>query len=99
MRSRLIKTLALSIAALGAAPSAFAVLDRAGPVDPVHGFPQWYLDKNGVALELCINTNAAVLAAGGCAVLPAAPPAGVLTVPEVFPTNWSLEHFYTLASV
>ena len=99
MRSIIVKTLALSIAAMGAVPSAFAVLDRAGPVDPVHGFPQWYSDKSGVALELCVNNNAAVLAAGGCAVLPAAPPAGVLTVPEVFPGNWSLEHFYTLASV
>ena len=31
--------------------------------------------------------------------LPGAPPNGVLTVPEVFPNNWSTEHFYTLASV
>ena len=85
MRSFLVKTMALSIAAMGVAPSAFAVLDRAGPVDPANGFPMYYVDKNGVALELCINTNAAVLAAGGCAVLPSAPPAGVLTVPEVFP--------------
>jgi hypothetical protein len=99
MRSSLVKTLALSIAAIGMAPSAFAVLDRAGPVDAVNGFPQWYADKNGVALELCINIDPAVLAAGGCAILPAAPPNGVLTVPEVFPANWSTEHFYTLASV
>ena len=99
MRSHLIKALALSIAAIGVAPSAFAVLDRAGPVDTVNGFPQWYADRNGVALELCVNIDPAVLAAGGCAVLPAAPPAGVLTVPEVFPANWSTEHFYTLASV
>ena len=99
MRFSLVKTLALSIAAIGIAPSAFAVLDRAGPVDAVNGFPQWYSDKNGVALEMCINIDPAVLAAGGCAVLPAAPPNGVLTVPEVFPGNWSTEHFYTLASV
>ena len=99
MHSRLIKALALSIAAIGIAPSAFAVLDRAGPVDAVNGFPQWYSDKNGVALEMCINIDPAVLAAGGCAILPAAPPDGVLTVPEVFPTNWATEHFYTLASV
>jgi len=99
MRSHLIKALALSIAAIGITPSAFAVLDRAGPVDTVNGFPQWYADRNGVALELCVNIDPAVLAAGGCAVLPGAPPAGVLTVPEVFPANWSTEHFYTLASV
>jgi len=76
-----------------------AVLDSFGPVDPANGFPTWYMDQKGVALELCVNTNAAVLAAGGCAVLPGAPPNGVLTVPEVFPANWSTEHFYTLASV
>ena len=99
MHSRLIKTLALSIAAIGIAPSAFAVLDRAGPVDPANGFPKWYVDRAGVALELCINTDAAVLAAGGCAVLPGPVPNGVQTVPEVFPANWSTEHFYTLASV
>ncbi|MEI6303268.1 MAG: hypothetical protein WCR74_17635 [Betaproteobacteria bacterium] len=98
MRSRLVKTLALSIAALGMAPSAFAILDRAGPVDPVNGFPQWYLDRNGVALELCVNNDAAVLAAGGCVVLPGPVPAGVQTVPEVFVSNWATEHFYTLAS-
>ena len=99
MRSRLVKTIALSIAALGLAPSAFAVLDRVGPVDQANGFPAWYMDKNGVALALCVNLDAAVLAAGGCAVLPGAMPAGVQTVPEVFPANWAAEHFYTLAAV
>jgi len=39
-----------------------------------------------------------VLSAGGCAVLPGPVPNGVQTVPEVFPGNWSTEHFYTLAS-
>ncbi len=99
MRSRFFKTIALSIAAIGLAPSAFAVLDRAGPVDPANGFPNWYLDKNGVALELCVNLDATVLAAGGCAVLPGPVPNGVQTVPEVFPANWATEHFYTLAAV
>jgi len=93
-----LKTLAVAMAAIGLAQPALAVLDSAGPVDPVNGFPQWYLDRNGVALELCVNNNATVLAAGGCVILPAAPPAGVQTVPEVFPNNWALEHFYTLAS-
>ena len=99
MSSSFIRTLAIGIAAIGLAPSAFAVLDSVGPVDPAHGFPQWYMDKQGLALELCVNTDAAVLAAGGCAILPAALPAGVLTVPEVFPANWASEHFYTLATV
>ena len=99
MRSRLVKTIALSIAAIGLVPPAFAVLDRAGPVDPANGFPAWYMDKKGVPLELCVNLDATVLAAGGCAVLPGPVPNGVQTVPEVFPANWSTEHFYTLVAV
>jgi hypothetical protein len=96
--SRFANHLLLSLLAAGLSPAAFAVLDRAGPVDPTHGFPAWYLDKKGVALELCVNQDAAVLSAGGCAVLPGPVPNGVQTVPEVFPSNWSTEHFYTLAS-
>ncbi|MEI6719672.1 MAG: hypothetical protein WCO67_02825 [Betaproteobacteria bacterium] len=96
MRKRFIKTLAASVAAIGLAQPAFAVLDSVGPVDPANGFPAWYMDRNGVALELCTNLNATVLTAGGCVTLPADLPNGV---PEVFPTNWFIEHFYTLASV
>ena len=75
---------------------AHAVLQRAGPVDARHGFPAWYQDANGLALEFCSPTNLADLNAGLCAILPAAPPAGLFTVPEVFPDNFSLEHFYYL---
>ena len=97
--SRIVKKLVLSVAAAGLSSAAMAVLDRAGPVDAAHGFPVWYIDQKGVALELCVNLDAAVLAAGGCAVVPGPLPAGVQTVPEVFPANWAAEHFYTLASV
>lgn len=93
------RRLIVGLGVLSIALPASAVLDSVGPVDPAHGFPTWYMDRTGVALELCINTDAALLAAGGCAILPAAPPAGVLTVPEAFPANWATEHFYTLASV
>ena len=96
--SRIVKKLVLSVAAAGLSSAAMAVLDRAGPVDAANGFPVWYMDQKGVALELCINKDAAVLAAGGCAVLPGPVPNGVQTVPEVFPANWATEHFYTLAS-
>ena len=96
MRKRFTRTLAASIAAIGLAQPAFAVLDSVGPVDPANGFPAWYMDRNGVALELCTNLNATVLTAGGCVILPTDLPNGV---PEVFPTNWFIEHFYTLASV
>lgn len=88
--------IAVSIAAIGIAQPAHAILDSVGPVNPANGFPAWYMDRNGVALELCTNLNATVLAAGGCVTLPADLPNGV---PEIFPTNWFLEHFYTLASV
>ena len=98
MSNRFPRTIAAAVAAIGLAQPALAVLDSVGPVDPVHGYPQWYMDRNGLALELCVNSNATVLAAGGCVILPAAPPDGVQTVPEVFPTNWAMEHFYTLAS-
>ena len=96
MRKGILRTLALSIALIGLAQPAHAVLDSFGPISPANGFPAWYMDRNGVALELCTNTNATVLAAGGCVILPADLPLGV---PEVFPTNWFMEHFYTLASM
>ncbi len=96
--SRIFKQLVLSVVAAGLSSAAFAVLDRTGPVVAAHGFPAWYSDKKGVALEFCVNLDAAVLAAGGCAVLPGPVPNGVQTVPELFPANWSTEHFYTLAA-
>ena len=99
MRKYFIKTLAAGIAAIGIAQPAFAVLDSFGPIDPANGFPAWYMDRNGVALELCTNLNATVLAAGGCAIALAAPPVGITNTPEAFPGNWFIEHFYSLASV
>lgn len=77
MTRNLPRTIAAAIAAIGLAQPALAVLDSVGPVDPVHGYPQWYMDRNGLALELCVNSNATVLAAGGCVILPAAPATGV----------------------
>ena len=99
MRTRILRTSAVAMAVLGLVQPALAVLDSVGPVDPTNGYPAWYMDRNGLALELCVNQNADVLAAGGCVILPAAPPEGVLTVPEVLPNNWAMEHFYTLATM
>lgn len=99
MRKRIISAIGASIAAIGLAQPALAVLDSAGPVDPANGFPAWYMDRNGVALELCTNLNATVLAAGGCAIALAVPPAGITNTPEAFPNNWFIEHFYSLASM
>ena len=100
--SRLVRTLVLSIAAIGLAPSAYAVLQRVGPVDPAHGFPAWYQDRNGIALELCtINSpdptiSALLVNSGQCAIVNAPVPIGIQAGPEVFPDNFATEHFYTL---
>lgn len=63
-------------------------LFRVGPEDPQHGFPQWYQDTTGLALELCTPQNAAEL--DWCAAEPPDPG----SLPEVPFDNWSVEHFY-----
>lgn len=67
-------------------------LERAGPIDPQNGFPQWYQDKTGLALELLTPKSAAELAAGYNVVL-----ATDTVYPEVFPSSWFVEHFYFMA--
>jgi len=97
------KAVAAAFVALAVAQPASAVLQRQGPVDPTNGFPAWFQDRNGVALELCtINspgaTGMAVVNAGLCAIVNAPVPGGLQTAPEVFPSNFTTEHFYTLTS-
>ena len=92
-----------ALAAMSLAQPAQAVLQRQGPVDPAHGFPAWFQDRNGTAMELCsINSpdavGLAVVNAGLCAIVNVPAPNGVSVAPEVFPTNFSTEHFYTLTS-
>ena len=74
------KAVAASFAALTLAQPAGAVLQRIGPTDPANGFPLWFQDRNGVALELCtINdpvNGLAVVNAGLCAIVNA--PASVV---------------------
>lgn len=94
--NKLSRALAAGLAALAIAQPAHAVLQRSGPVDPVHGFPAWYQDANGLALQLCIPGTLADLNAGICPLFAADLPAGAL--PEVFPTNWSHEHFYYMVT-
>jgi hypothetical protein len=63
-------------------------LASAGPTDPGNGFPQFYQDKTGTALEPCL----ANLAAGDpCAIAGSVPGP---TAPVVFPTNFPSEWFY-----
>ena len=88
-----------------AAPSvSLAVLQREGPIDPVNGFPVWYQDRNGVALELCtVNppdavTSGLIVNAGLCGIVNSPVPNGIQNGPESFPNNFATEHFYTLAS-
>jgi len=70
-----------------------AGLAAVGAPDPVHGFPKWYMDKNGLQLAPCLDAGAAdpcgLIAAGA---LPN--PAG----PVVFPTNFPNEVFYNRAT-
>lgn len=91
--SRLAAAMAL---ALAAAP-AHAVLERVGPTstDPaIGGFPAWYQDTTGLALEFCSPTNASEVNGGWCLLLPGDVP----VIPEVFPTRFFDEHFYFAAS-
>src|SRR5215510_11121365 len=79
----------MSLAAgFGATPSVQAQcvvppLSRVGPVDPVHGFPQYYMDGTGLALAPCLNFT--------CDPALALPDPAA---PVVFPTNFPDEFFY-----
>lgn len=67
-------------------------LERVGPPSPAHGFPGWYQDKTGLALEFCQPLNQGELADGWCLLLP-----GDTTVPESFPASFADEHFFFAA--
>lgn len=41
----------------GAQTAPLAALSVVGPTDPVHTFPTFYQDGNGLALALCLNNN------------------------------------------
>lgn len=40
--------------------AAHAALAAVGPVSPQNGFPLWYQDTNGLALELCLDGDGAL---------------------------------------
>ncbi|MDO8592994.1 MAG: Ig-like domain-containing protein, partial [bacterium] len=77
--------------------SASAALNAAGPISTVHGYPVWYQDASGLALQPCLGLNAdgTGLADPNC-VLPLAGeelnfnPA----VSTSFPNNFPSEFFY-----
>ena len=88
-----VRAVALALALGATSFSANAVLERVGPVSTAAsggGFPTWYQDTTGLALEFCAPQNQSEVAGGWCLLLPADVPA----VPEVFPTAFFDEHFY-----
>ncbi|MBI4291520.1 MAG: cadherin-like domain-containing protein [Betaproteobacteria bacterium] len=95
MKPRNLKLMAV-MASLAYSLSAHAVLERVGPpsnAPSIGGYPAWYQDTSGLALEFCDPKNPAELSGGWCLVLGADVP----QVPEVFPTAYSEEHFYFAA--
>lgn len=79
----------------GAVPVAYAVLERVGPINPdptVGGYPAWYQDTNGLALEFCNPLNQDEVDGGWCLLL-----AGDVVIPEHFPDNFFDEHFWFAA--
>lgn len=85
--------LATLLVMAAAVPAAFAQLARVGPVDPANGgYPAWYQDKTGLTMDFGLPANQAELNGGWLLILPANLPTGA--TPEVFPTNYSPEHFY-----
>src|SRR5881296_4336050 len=70
-----------------------AGLAAVGAPDPAHGFPKWYIDRNGLQLAPCLDNNAADpcgLVAAGALPNPAAA--------VVFPGNFPDEVFYNRAT-
>ena len=95
---KLLARAAFILAVLFVAPSlALAQLERMGPVSTANGYPTWFQDRTGLALEFCSPLNQAELDAGWCLILPGAGTAP--TFPEVFPNPNSFfnEHFYWAA--
>ncbi|GAB3765461.1 IPT/TIG domain-containing protein [Ramlibacter monticola] len=80
---------------LAATSPAHAVLERMGPIDHspgVGGYPAWFQDRTGIALEFCDLKTQAELDGGWCVLIP---PDGLF--PETFPNAFFDEHFYFMA--
>ncbi|TCP11220.1 hypothetical protein EV683_11436 [Crenobacter luteus] len=88
--------LALSVCLGLHALSAQAELARVGPIDRANGYPQWYQDTTGLALDSCVILNQTELSGGWCLLLPQDVPGG--RAPEVFPGAFADEHFYWSAN-
>ncbi len=86
----------LFLAALAVLP-ANAALQAAGPISTAHGFPVWYQDTTGLALQPCLGVNGdgTGLADPNCVVL--GDPTFNAALPIAFPTNFPIEFFYYIA--
>jgi hypothetical protein len=91
MKRTLILLAVMAGVVFSAAPASAQLL-RVGPTAAGNGFPTWYQDTTGVALEFCQPLNQAELDGGWCLLLPAD-----TAVPEVFPTRFADEHFFYAA--
>jgi hypothetical protein len=81
-------------AMLATAGMAQADLARVGPVNPGHGFPNWYQDHQGLVLDHCMpDLNDPGFAQANACILPIFPPEGGFAFPELFPE----ESFYFAA--
>lgn len=67
-------------------------LARVGPVTQTHGYPDWYQDKTGITLELCVPKSQLELDESWCGF-----GAEETAFPESFPNQWAEEHFYWMA--
>jgi len=93
MTRRFARTALCTSIALALSAPAHAALERVGPIDPsptVGGFPAWFQDKTGLAIEFCDLKNMAELNGGWCTLIPPTPSAA----PETFPSPFFVEHFY-----
>lgn len=90
-----LNAIAIAFLAAGLSSPASAELARVGPVVPAHGYPAWYQDSTGLALDLCLPLNQADLDAGNCLLLPPDVPSG--TAPETPFSNFADEHFWFAA--
>jgi hypothetical protein len=98
LRAGFTRTVVAAAFAAITAPSAFAQLNRTGPVGPL-GYPEWYQDKSGLTLEFCDNRTQAELEGGWCVLLP--PDLATGAAPETrtgSPVNFADEHFYYLVN-
>jgi hypothetical protein len=81
----------------GLAQQAHAGLTAVGPNDSSHGFPLWYQDSTGRALELCLSPATSVNGPM-CELLTGTPPIPFKPDdPIAFPANFPEESFWFLA--